>query len=114
MNVRCVTLLLVVSIFAPQARAGDLKDPTRPPIVVEVPTRHAEERKLPPHVSAIFMSSTRRIAVFDGHPVRAGEIVGVYHIDEVTAEGVRYTTSGRTAFAPLIAVRQPATPGSVR
>ncbi len=109
---RCVTLLLLVSGFGPQAQATDLKDPTRPPIV-EVSIRHADERKLLPHVSAIFMSNTRCIAVFDGHPVRAGDIVGEYRIDAVTAQGVRYTTSGRTAFAPLIAVRQPATQGSV-
>ncbi len=111
---RCVTLLLIVSLATPHARAADLKDPTRPPMVKGVSLRHADEHKLTPHVSAIFMSSSRRIAVFDGQPVRAGEIVGPYHIDEVTALGVRYTTSGRTAFAPLTAVRKPDAQESVR
>jgi hypothetical protein len=43
----------------------------------------------------------RRIAIFDAQPVRAGDTVGAYRIDEVDALGVRYSVSGHSEFAPL-------------
>ncbi len=58
-----------------------------------------------PIVSAIFVSPTRSVAVFNDQPVHAGDRVGEYHIDEVSPRGVRYTTAGHTAFAPLNAAR---------
>ena len=57
----------------PPAGAGTLRDPTRPPLPI-VPGKHAEEHK--PQVSAILLSRTRRIAIFDAQPVRAGDTVG--------------------------------------
>jgi hypothetical protein len=87
---------------AQPARGAELRDPTRPPLPV-VPGKHSEEHK--PQVSAILLSSTRRVAIFDTLPVRAGDTVGVYHIDEVDAQGVRYSSSGHSAFAPLATVR---------
>ncbi len=87
---------------APNASGEDLRDPTRPPTPV-IAGKHAEERK--PTVSAVFLSNSRRIAIFNSQPVRAGDTVGIYHIDEVQAHGVRYRASGRSEFAPLASVR---------
>lgn len=97
---RCVGILLLAWGLSLPATAGDLKDPTRPPIM-DVPIKHNDGIKLLPHVSAIFVSSTRRIAIFNDQPVRAGDRVGAYLIDEVNARGVRYSTAGHTAFAAL-------------
>jgi hypothetical protein len=97
---RRVTVLLLAGVFSLAASAADLKDPTQPPIV-NPPIKHADEHRLLPRVSAIFQSSSRRIAIFNDQPVRAGDHVGAFRIDEVTANGVRYTTSGHTAFASL-------------
>jgi hypothetical protein len=82
------------------ANAADLKDPTRPP-VTSTPGKPSGEHRLAPRVSAIFLSSSRRIAIFDAQPVQAGDSVGIYHIDEIEAHGVRYSSSGHSAFAPL-------------
>jgi len=110
---RHLSLLLIGTLGALQAQAGDLKDPTRPPlVVVEGPLKQAAAAPLLPQVSAIFISSTRRVAVVDGQPVRAGDQVGAFHIEEVTAQGVRYSSAGHSAFAPL-AVVHPFTQGSV-
>jgi hypothetical protein len=97
---RCVSVLLLGWVFLLPANAADLKDPTQPPIL-NVPIKHADEHRPLPHVSAIFLSNTRRIAIFNDQPVRAGDRVGAYRIDEVTAHGVRYSTSGHTAFVSL-------------
>jgi hypothetical protein len=97
---RHAPLLIFAGMFSLSASAADLKDPTRPPIL-EVPIKLTDEHKLLPRVSAIFISSTRRIAIFNDQPVRAGDQVGVYHIEEVTALGVRYSTAGHSAFANL-------------
>jgi len=98
--VRCVGLLVLAGVLSLPASAEDLKDPTRPPIM-DVPIKHNDGIKLLPHVSAIFVSSTRRVAIFNDQPVRAGDRVGAYLIDEVSARGVRYSTAGHTAFAAL-------------
>jgi hypothetical protein len=99
---RSTPLWILLLLCAPLAGAADLKDPTRPPIVV-LPSLHAAAAAAPPpRTSAIFMSDSRRVAIFNGQPVQTGDSVGAYHIDEVTALGVRYHTSGHDAFAPLI------------
>jgi hypothetical protein len=83
------------------AAAADLTDPTRepePPITVRkiaaAPTRL-------PRVSAIFHGGQRNIAIFDGLPVQAGDQVGVYHIEAVTANGVLYRVGDKAATALL-------------
>jgi len=98
--VRCAALLPFALCAALCANGADLKDPTRPP-VASTPAKPSGERKLPPRVSAIFLSSSRRIAIFNAQPVQAGDSVGLYHIDEIEARGVRYSCSGHSAFAPL-------------
>jgi hypothetical protein len=94
--------LAIAGGIAPHASGGELRDPTRPPTAI-ITVKHAEEPK--PKVSAVFLSNTRRIAIFNAQPVRAGDTVGIYHIDEVDAQGVRYSAAGRSDFAPLAAVR---------
>jgi len=82
------------------ANGAELKDPTRPP-AASTPGKPSGEHKPPPRVSAIFLSSSRRIAIFNAQPVRAGDSVGIYHIDAIEPQGVRYSCSGHSAFAPL-------------
>ena len=97
---RCTTLLPLALGVALCANGAELKDPTRPP-VTSTPGKPSGEHKLPPRVSAIILSSNRRIAIFNAQPVRAGDDVGIFHIDEIEARGVRYSSSGHSAFAPL-------------
>jgi hypothetical protein len=98
--VRSVAVLLLALAFPAFAHSEELKDPTRPPAIV-VPGKHSEVHKALPHVTAIFLSGTRRIAIFNAQPVHAGESVGGYHIDEIAAEGVHYSMDGHSGFAPL-------------
>jgi hypothetical protein len=99
--VHCAAMPLLLMLGLPLCVNGaELKDPTRPP-VTSTPVKAAGEYKPAPRVSAIFLSSSRRIAIFNAQPVQAGDSVGAYHIDEIDANGVRYTNSGHSAFAPL-------------
>jgi hypothetical protein len=98
--VRCAALLPSALCVALCANGAELKDPTRSP-VISIPGKPTAEHKPPPRVSAIFLSSSRRIAIFNAQPVQAGDSVGIYHIDEIDAHGVRYSCSGHSAFAPL-------------
>ena len=80
--------------------AAGLKDPTLPPPVAA--PAHAARKAAPvPQVSAIFLSASRRVAIFDGKAVAAGDRVGDLSIEAVTADGVRYSDHGHSAFAPL-------------
>jgi len=94
------TVLLLMCLVAAPAFADGLKDPTRPPAVV-APATHAALRPALPRVSAIFMADDRRVAIFEDQPVRVGDRVGLYRIDDISATGVRYSTAGRSAFAAL-------------
>jgi hypothetical protein len=98
---RRTPLWILALLCTPLAGAAELKDPTLPPIPV-LASQHAVAPKPLPRVSAIFISGARRVAIFNDEPVQAGDAVGAYQIDEVTALGVRYRTSGHDAFAPLI------------
>jgi hypothetical protein len=98
-----VWVLVCASGLATHTHGEELRDPTRPPLPI-LPGKHAEEHT--PRVSAVFLSSTRRIAIFDAQPVRAGDTVGAYHINEVDVRGVRYSLSGHSAFAPLATAGQ--------
>ena len=97
---RCAVALLLALAFATFTNSEELRDPTRPPGII-APGKHSEEHKALPHVTAIFLSGSRRIAIFNAQPVHAGDSVGGYHIDEIGAEGVRYSMSGHSGFAPL-------------
>jgi hypothetical protein len=96
-----VSMSLLASILSSAvSSASDLKDPTRPPAPV-APATHAEKHVALPVVSAIFISGTRRVAVFNDQPVHEGDSVGAYRIESITAEGVHYRSAGQTAFAAL-------------
>ena len=95
--------LFCASGLTSHAHGEELRDPTRPPLPI-LPGKHVEEHI--PRVSAVFLSSSRRVAIFDAQPVRAGDTVGAYHIDEVDVRGVRYSLSGHSSFAPLATAGQ--------
>lgn len=97
---RCLALLAPLLLLTLPAVADGLKDPTRPPVVVAA-AAHPKPRPVLPRVSAIFVSNDRRVAIVDDQPVRVGDSVGIYHIDEINAGGVRYSASGHSAFAAL-------------
>lgn len=83
------------------APAQDLTDPTRPPEPAAEIRKSAPVAPILPRVSAIFRGADRSIAIFDGQPVQAGDQVGDYHIEAVTADGVRYRIGARVAMALL-------------
>ena len=92
--------MLLALAFPALTHSEELKDPTRPTGII-APGKHTEEPKALPRVTAVFLSGMRRIAIFNAQPVHAGDSVGGYHIDEIAAEGVRYSVDGRSGFAPL-------------
>jgi len=97
---KAVTLLVLTALFATCATAADLRDPTRPPEVA-APAKHHEQHLSLPVVSAIFISGSRRVAIFNEQPVHEGDSVGVYHIETITASGVHYRSAGLLVFAAL-------------
>jgi len=98
--------LAVLFAGATLARAGEgLVDPTRPTSTVGAP----EGAGAGIRVEAVILRAGSRIAIVNGHIVRAGDHLGDTLIEEVTADGVRYSQHGHSAFARLttatIAVR---------
>lgn len=89
-------------VLASSAVSGaDLVDPTRPPVVARKASPNAPVQEATPRVTAIIQTGDRRVAVFYGQVVKAGDRVGDMYIESVTAEGVRYRRSGRVEFARL-------------
>jgi hypothetical protein len=82
------------------AYADSLYDPTRPPWVTRNATG-SKEVALAARVTAIFQSGDRRVAVFDGQVVKAGDRVGDVAIEAILPDGVRYRRAGRVEFARL-------------
>jgi hypothetical protein len=80
--------LLVLSSPVP---ADAPRDPTRPPQAVRGDARAVESA---PVLSAILGSATERTAIFNGKLVRGGDSVGVYDIEAVLEDGVRYRRGG--------------------
>jgi ribosomal protein L14 len=96
---RAVVCLLALAAGAAAAQAAQLADPTRPSA-----TAAPAEREGGMHVEAIIVRATSRVAIVDGHLVRAGDRIGDVVIEAVTPEGVRYSRGGHSAFARLSAV----------
>ena len=101
-------LACLAALFAAActARAGEgLVDPTRPTSRVAAPESVGDGI----HVEAVILRAGSRVAIVNGHIVRAGDHLGDTLIEEVTADGVRYSQHGHSAFARLttatIAVR---------
>ena len=103
-----LSALLALLSGATAARAAEaLIDPTRPSTLVAA---HADGGI---RVQAIISRGTERVAIVDGHLVRAGDRIADALIEAVTPEGVRYSQNGHRAFARLavltLAVRRPPT-----
>ena len=77
--------------LAPLAVAGELRDPTRPPLAF-VAGRH----EAAPVLSAVMSTGRWRGAIFNGEFVRSGGSVDGYTIEAVLVDGVRYRHAGRT------------------
>ena len=108
---RAIVCLLVWAGGAEAAHAAQLlSDPTRPSA-----TAAPLERQSGMHVEAIIVRSNSRLAIVDGHVVRAGDRIGDALIEAVTPEGVRYSRGGHSAFARLtvlsVTVRHAPVPG---
>jgi MSHA biogenesis protein MshK len=93
-----VAALLLLSL-ASLAHADPLIDPMRP---ANLP-RAAAPRDAEPasRVSAVFLANGRRVAVLDGRVVKQGDRMGDLVIQEVLADGVRYTRGGRSEIVRL-------------
>ncbi len=97
------TLLLLLLLTASAAHADTLIDPTRP---AYAPTKSSSPaaRSADPttaRVTAVFQNGDRRVAVLDGRVVKVGDRVGDIVIQEVLADGVRYTRAGRVEVVRL-------------
>jgi MSHA biogenesis protein MshK len=89
---------LFLSITAKAAMAERLVDPTRPPDASTLP---ASQPTGTLRLEAILRAGDRNLAIVNGKVVRAGERVGDARIDEIFADGVRYTRDGRSYTAKL-------------
>ena len=81
-----------ICALAAPAPAGDLRDPTRPPLLSSA----GAVREPVPALSAVISSDTQRGAIVNGEFVRSGTRVGPFLIEEVLADGVRYRYAGRS------------------
>ena len=91
-------IALLASLDAPrtdEARAGEPRDPMRPP-VPEARAASAMVREELPVVSAVLDFNGKRSAIFNGHLVHEGSVVGPYTIDAVLEDGVRYRSDRLT------------------
>jgi MSHA biogenesis protein MshK len=95
--VSCTILLLLAASFA---YADSLIDPKRP---ANLPARTGVVRDAEPssRVTAVFLANGRRVAVLDGRVVKQGDRFGDLVIEEVLADGVRFTRGGRSEVARL-------------
>ena len=99
---RWLACVAATVLFAVGASAADLVDPTRPPLAARKATSSTAPAPAEgPRVTAIIQTGDRRIAVFHGQVVKAGDRVGDMFIESVSAEGVRYRRGGRVEFARL-------------
>jgi hypothetical protein len=82
-----IPILLLICSSVTLADPEQIRDPMRPPNVAE--PGQAAAPQAAPVVSAVFISSTRRVAVVHGRVVRAGDSVGTCLVDEVVPDGIR-------------------------
>jgi hypothetical protein len=87
----CAALLAALAWLAAPAGAGELRDPTRPPLAFA-----AGRRESAPVLSAVMSTGRWRGAIFNGEFVRSGGSVDGYTIEAVLVDGVRYRHAGRT------------------
>jgi len=95
-NLAGLACLAVLLAGTSGARAGDgLVDPTRPTSTVAAPESEGNGIR----VEAVIVRAGSHIAIVNGHIVRAGDHLGDTLIEEVTADGVRYSKNGQSVFA---------------
>ena len=87
---RLALLACGLSLLHP-ARAGEPRDPTRPP---QAAGHAAAPREPAPVLSAIMTFNGSRSAIFNGQLVHTGALVGSYTIEAVLEDGVRYRHEG--------------------
>ncbi len=95
MSVRASLLLLVAAaLFTVAAHGQTLRDPMRPAGATTV-----SSAARPAVVAALrlegVIAGPVRVAIVNGRPVRAGDVVGTATILEVLHDGVRYSRGGR-------------------
>lgn len=89
-------VIIGFAIAALSAHAETLIDPTRPAAYAPTRSAAAPQRVVEaPRVTAIFQTNGRRVAVFDGRVVKAGDRVGDVTIEEVLVDGVRLSRAGQ-------------------
>jgi hypothetical protein len=110
-----VAFLLASSI---DAHADALIDPTRPAFAPGKSSPVMRSVDPVSRVTAVFVTGQRRVAVIDGQVVKAGDRIGDIVIEEILADGVRFTRGGRVEVArlpkPAVSVRSDARKASVR
>jgi len=92
---------LAFLLVAPLAHADVLIDPTRPANAPTKSSSAVRSIEAVARVTAIFKSGDRRVAVLDGRVVKAGDRIGDVVIQEVLADGVRYTRAGRVEIVRI-------------
>jgi hypothetical protein len=98
--------LLMAFLASPAgARAGEPRDPTRPPARESHPSGPAREAA--PVLSAVMTFNGRRSAIFNGRLVHDGSVVGAYTIDSVLEDGVRYRSAQRSGEVHLARPESP-------
>jgi hypothetical protein len=114
---RCSAIAIVLAISI-DAHADTLIDPTRPAFAPAKSSTTSRAIDPVSRVTAIFKAGDRRVAVIDGQVVKAGDRIGDVVIQEVLADGVRFTRGGRVEVArlpkPAMSVRRDARKPSIR
>ncbi len=94
MHRQLFTALLAVAAFfaiAPAGFAESLRDPTRP-YLEPTPVTKAQSRF---HLSAIFVSDDRRVAILNGKRVKVGDLVEGAKVIEILNDELRLSYDGR-------------------
>jgi hypothetical protein len=90
---------LLLAMTAHSALADRLTDPTRPTDAKAISSGEKVEAGV--RLEAILRSEGSHLAIVNGKVVRAGDRIGATRIDEVLADGIRYTRDGRSHTARL-------------
>jgi hypothetical protein len=93
-NLSAVALSAALGI-ALFAHADALRDPTQPPAAPKGPAAAAPREALPV-LSAVMTFNGEHSAIFNGHLVHSGSVVGPYTIDSVLPDGLVYRLANQT------------------
>ena len=103
---RIAAVLLALPVLAshPALGSGELVDPTRPPNAIPSELQ-GPAREVPWLLSAIFIAQGRQIAVVNGRPVKAGEVVDGATVKRIARTGVLLATPDGDLDLPLVEAR---------